>query len=174
MMEWINNALTPMSMPDWGLAGLVLLSFLSSTLLPLSSEPALLAYLGLYPQYFWLAIGFASLGNTLGGALNYWLGARSLVLWENAKKGGSLFERHKKIARQMQRVGPPLLLLAWLPVIGDPMCLMAGFLKLPIKSCMAYMAAGKFLRYLVLSVGFVSLEPHLKNWVLSLGSRFIQ
>ena len=55
MMEWINDALTLLSTPDWGLAGLVLIGFLSATLLPLSSEPALLAYLGLCPQNFWLA-----------------------------------------------------------------------------------------------------------------------
>ena len=174
MMEWINDALTLLSTPDWGLAGLLLIGFLSATLLPLSSEPALLAYLGLCPQNFWLAICFASMGNTLGGALNYWLGAQSLSLWESAKKSGSLLERQKKMATQMQRVGPPLLLLGWLPIVGDPMCLMAGFLKLPTLPCMAYMAAGKFLRYLVLSMGFVSLEPYLKTWALSLWAQLIQ
>ena len=173
MMEWITQTFALLSTPEWGLAGLLLLGFLSASLLPLSSEPAVLAYLGFHPEYFWLAICFASLGNTLGGALNYWLGAQSLTLWESGNQRGPLLEKQRKIALRMQSVGPPLLLLAWLPIVGDPMCVMAGFLKLPLTPCMAYMAAGKCLRYLILSMGFVSLEPLLKTWALSLWTQLM-
>ena len=59
----------------------------------------------------------------------------------------------------MQRYGAPACLLSWLPFIGDPLCALAGWLRLPFWPCVGYMAAGKFLRYLFYVGGMVWAVP---------------
>ncbi len=171
MTEMLDSFYAMVSTPQWGLGVLVFICFLSSTLLPLSSEPALLVYLELNPEHFWLAIALASLGNTLGGALNFWLGAKSLSLLESTKGDHAALEKSRKISQKLRTFGPQLLLLSWLPIVGDPMCLVAGFLKFPVLSSIMYIAVGKYLRYLVFSLGFLSLEsywgPYLKSWLIA-------
>lgn len=165
-MEILDSFNHLVSSAQWGLGALFVLCFLSSTLLPLSSEPALLLYLGMHPDHLWLAIGLASLGNTLGGVLNYWLGLKSLLLLDPLKAEHTVFQRHRQMSEKLQAMGPPLLLLSWLPIVGDPMCMLAGFLKLPVLASVLYMALGKFLRYVILAFGFISTEsfwgPQLK------------
>jgi len=56
--------------------------------------------------------------------------------------------------RWLQRVGPVACLGAWLPIIGDPLCVVAGYLRLPLLPCIIYMAIGKALRYGVLVFGW--------------------
>jgi len=51
----------------------------------------------------------------------------------------------------VQRFGAPILLLSWLPLIGDPLCAMAGWLRLPWRACLFFIVLGKFARYLVLA-----------------------
>jgi len=58
-----------------------------------------------------------------------------------------------------QRHGKWTLLLSWLPVVGDPLCAVAGWLRLPFWPCVAYMAVGKFARYLVMTAGLIYLWP---------------
>ncbi len=163
MIESLGNLHSLMSAPQWGLGGLLLICFLSATLLPLSSEPVLVAYLALYPENFWLAIVLAGIGNTIGGAFNYWLGLKSLKVLEKSKRSPFMMERQRKIALKLQQSGPKLLLLSWIPMVGDPMCFVAGLLELPLKKCLTYMALGKFSRYLVLSTGFISIAPYLND-----------
>jgi membrane protein YqaA with SNARE-associated domain len=101
-------------------------AFVSSTLLPGSSEGVLVAAAlsGFAP---WNLLWVATLGNTLGGLTNWWIGwwiatrypARRLVSPE----------QEKALAR-VRRFGWPVLLLSWLPVIGDPLCLAAGWLRI--------------------------------------------
>ena len=55
--------------------------------------------------------------------------------------------RHDRGLRWLTRFGPKACLLAWVPVVGDPLCAVAGWLRLPFWPCLAYMAVGKFLRY---------------------------
>ncbi|CAB3675558.1 Inner membrane protein YqaA [Achromobacter deleyi] len=59
----------------------------------------------------------------------------------------------------IHRMGPPALLLSWLPVVGDPLCAVAGWLRLPFWPCVAYMAIGKFLRYLAMTASLLWLFP---------------
>jgi membrane protein YqaA with SNARE-associated domain len=59
----------------------------------------------------------------------------------------------------LRRWGPPACLLSWLPVVGDPLCGVAGWLRLPFWPCVAYMAVGKFLRYLFYTVSLVWAFP---------------
>ena len=55
----------------------------------------------------------------------------------------------------MRRVGPPTLLLAWLPALGDPLCTLAGWLRLSFWPSLLYMAIGKFLRYLAMTAALL-------------------
>jgi membrane protein YqaA with SNARE-associated domain len=124
-----------------GLAGLFLASFLSATLLPGGSEAVLFAVIRLHPEQTLPALLLATLGNTLGGMLTYYM--------------GRLLPQHlapEKSALARQR-GPPVLLLAWAPLVGDALCAAAGWLRLPPLACMLWMAAGKAARYLVVVAG---------------------
>jgi membrane protein YqaA with SNARE-associated domain len=57
----------------------------------------------------------------------------------------------------LERLGPKACLLSWLPLVGDPLCAVAGWLKLPFWPCVAYMAVGKFLRYITMTVALLQI-----------------
>jgi membrane protein YqaA with SNARE-associated domain len=133
-------------MPSVGLPAVFISAFVSATLLPVGSEPILFGYTTLNPDLYWVAILVATIGNTLGGMFDWWLG----LLARNSIKSiaGSTDSRVKG---WLERWGPKMLLLSWLPGFGDPLCLAAGWLKLPWKACLIYMFIGKLLRYLTLT-----------------------
>ena len=115
-------------------------SFLAATLLPGGSEAVLFGVLKLHPDQVWPALAVATLGNTLGGMSSYLLGR--FIPQKTALKG---------LAR-VQQYGAPVLLLSWVPVIGDPLCVAAGWLRLnPWQSALC-IAAGKFARYWIIAV----------------------
>ena len=124
-------------------------SFLSATLLPGASEATLL-YLAMQSEHVpWLLVGIATIGNTLGGLTNYVIGvlaARGIRL--------RYFEREdlQKPLERIRRYGPISLLLAWMPVVGDPLCLAAGYLRLSWLQSLFFMALGKLGRYVTLVV----------------------
>jgi len=62
---------------------------------------------------------------------------------------------HQRIQPWLQRIGPSALLLSWLPVVGDPLCAVAGWLRLSVWPCVLYMALGKFLRYSIMTAVLV-------------------
>ena len=133
-------------MPSVGLPAVFLVALISATLLPMGSEPVLFAYVSVNPSMLWPAIVIATVGNTMGGMVNWSLGLGA----RNA------FEAYRGVtAGRMQRwlvsLGPKMLLLSWLPGIGDPLCALAGWLRMPWKACLIYMAIGKFLRYLTMT-----------------------
>jgi membrane protein YqaA with SNARE-associated domain len=64
-----------------------------------------------------------------------------------------------RVLRWLQRFGAKACLLSWLPIVGDPLCAVAGWLKLPFWPCVGFMAIGKFARYLVMTAGMVWLFP---------------
>jgi len=129
---------------EWGLWGLFLGAFASSTLLPGGSE-ALLAALRLHQAHAPLALlAVASAGNTLGG-LSSWLIGRLLARRWPAQ--GLDTPRRRRAARWLQRHGSPLLLFSWLPVVGDPLCLAAGWLRVGLWPALLFIAAGKTARY---------------------------
>ena len=114
-------------------------SFVAATLFPLPSEAALFAYLRAHPDQTVLAVSVATLGNTLGGMTTYALGR--LLPARHVPSPAAL--------ARMRRFGPALLLLSWVPFVGDAFCLAAGWLRLsPLASAFA-MAAGKLARYAV-------------------------
>ncbi|MBM3343561.1 MAG: DedA family protein [Betaproteobacteria bacterium] len=110
-------------------------SFLAATLLPGGSEAVLFGVLKLHPTQLWPAIAVATLGNTLGGLSSYLIGR---VIPQRQTLTG--------MAR-VQRYGAPVLLLSWVPVIGDPLCVAAGWMRLNPWWSAVYIALGKFLRY---------------------------
>lgn len=129
-----------LALPNVGLASVFLVSLLSATLLPLGSEPAVFAVIKANPELFWPVLAVGTLGNTLGGAIGYAMGYGARQLLQR--------DRDSRWFGWLQRFGPKTLLLAWLPGIGDPLCSLAGWLRLPFWACIGYMAIGKFLRYL--------------------------
>ena len=126
--------------PQGGLAGLLAASFIAATIVPLSSEAALFAYLKLHPDHAALAVALATLGNTAGGLTTYLLGR---LLPERSQK-----KLDPRALGWLKRYGTPATVLAWLPVIGDALCLAAGWLRLGWAATLGFMAAGRLLRYL--------------------------
>ncbi|MBC7728938.1 MAG: DedA family protein, partial [Microbacteriaceae bacterium] len=66
---------------------------------------------------------------------------------------------HVRVLGWLEKLGPKACLLAWLPAVGDPLCAVAGWLKLPFWPCLFYMAIGKFFRYLVMTGSLVWMFP---------------
>jgi membrane protein YqaA with SNARE-associated domain len=123
------------------LASLFGASFLAATLIPISSEAALFAVLKLHADLAWPALGVATLGNTLGGLTTYLIGR-----YFGSKKPLTQLERVKSY-------GSPLLALAWLPFVGDGLCLAAGWVKLNWAAVALWSAAGRFARYWLVAQG---------------------
>ena len=127
-------------------------AFISSTLFPGGSE-AVLAYLAGATQYSTsVLVLVATLGNTLGGMTSWGLGRLIAIKYsaEQLEKPS-----HKKAIERLHKYGSPVLLFSWLPVIGDPLCVAAGWLRVNWQLSMLFIAVGKALRYLVI-VYFVS------------------
>ena len=127
--------------PEASLWSLFAATFLASTLIPLSSEAALYAVLKMHAELLWPALAVATLGNTLGGMSSYLIGR-----FIGAKKPLTQMER-------VRRYGAPVLVFAWLPLVGDALCVAAGWLKLDWAAVVLFQAAGRLARYGVISVG---------------------
>jgi len=129
--------------PSVGLTSVFLISFVSATLVPLGSEPAVFAVVKANPAMFWPAIIVATVGNTLGGVLNYGIGYRAKIAFAK--------ERQSRWFGWLRRFGAKTMLLSWVPGVGDPLCTLAGWLHLPFWPSVMYMAIGKFARYLTMT-----------------------
>jgi membrane protein YqaA with SNARE-associated domain len=121
------------------LLALFLTSFAAATLIPMPSEAALWGYLMLYPDDAALAVGVATIGNTLGGMTTYAIG---FFLPESFRS-----RANEKAVEQLRRFGAPLTFFAWLPIVGDVLCAAAGWLRIRWWAALAFMAAGRFARY---------------------------
>lgn len=131
--------------PPLTLGALFVASFLAATLLPGGSEAALFGVLKLKPELLWPALGVATLGNTLGGLSSYLIGR--LIPQKADLRGLAL----------VRRWGSPALLLSWVPLVGDPLCVAAGWLRLDPWWSTLFIALGKFLRYWVIATATTSL-----------------
>lgn len=129
---------------DFALLGLFSSAFISSTLFPGGSE-AILAYLSTLEYSAITLLLVATAGNTLGG-MSSWLIGRWLV---NRPVLKGLKERHQTALARMRRWGSPVLLFSWLPIIGDPLCLAAGMVRIGWLPALLYIGAGKAARYAV-------------------------
>lgn len=132
------------------LAGLFLAAFAAATLFPLQSE-ALLVGLILQDEYpVALLITVAALGNVLGSLVNWWLG-RFIERWQGQRWFPVSPERLAKARRHYHRYGRWSLLLSWMPVVGDPLTVVAGVMREPIWSFLLLVLLAKVGRYLVLA-----------------------
>ena len=122
------------------LLGLFAASFAAATLIPLPSEAALFAYLRLYPENTALAVAVATVGNTAGGMTSYAIG-----------RFIPQKELHSKAIPWLRRYGAPVTVLAWLPLVGDALCVAAGWLRVNWAAALAFMAAGRLARYLAVA-----------------------
>ena len=113
MEAWIQSLFAALALPKFGLSTVFLVSFVSATLLPLGSEPALFGLVKLNPDMFWPGILVATAGNTLGGALTWWMGygAEARLRAHGAQEGAA-----SAPSRWLERFGAKACLLAWLPV----------------------------------------------------------
>ncbi|MDT8443868.1 MAG: YqaA family protein [Desulfuromonadales bacterium] len=134
---------------EYGYPALFLLSLLASTLVPLGSEWLLAALLikGFDPPSVVLV---ATVGNSCGALLTYAIG-----LWG----GPFLVQRILRISKESQkraerffnRYGSWSLLFSWVPVLGDPLCLVAGILRTGFWRFLLLVTTGKLLRYMVVA-----------------------
>ena len=156
MEDWLHAALAALALPKFGLTTVFLVALVSATLLPLGSEPAVFGLVKLDPSLFWPAVLVATAGNTVGGAISWWMGYGVEVAYEHVTH----HKPHEHRALQLlHRFGPKACLLSWLPVVGDPLCAVAGWLRMSFWPCVVYMAIGKFLRYLLMTTGLLWFFP---------------
>ncbi|MDO6562024.1 YqaA family protein [Amphritea sp. 1_MG-2023] len=132
---------------DPALWGLFFSSFIASTLMPGGSE-VLLGYLAAQPDAQpMLLLLIASVGNSLGGMVTYWLGVWLSRRWAVAQPRTINQQRALSLLR---RFGAVALLFSWLPFIGDPLCLIAGWLRCRWWLSLVFIISGKTLRYLLI------------------------
>jgi membrane protein YqaA with SNARE-associated domain len=129
--------------PTVGLTSVFVIAFISATLLPLGSEPAVFAVVKANPAMFWPAIFVATIGNTLGGAVDYFVGYRAKIAFAK--------ERQSRWFGWLKKYGAKTMLLSWVPGVGDPLCTLAGWLHLPFWPSVMYMCIGKFARYVMMT-----------------------
>ena len=130
-------------MSDWLYASMFVSSFLSATLLPGGSEAVLVGLLLAGKASAAGLVATAALGNTLGGLTNVVIG-RLLPL----KQPGRW---HATALVWLRRLGPAALLLSWLPLVGDLLCVLAGWLRFAWLPVVIFLAIGKTLRYVLLA-----------------------
>ena len=147
--------LTALALPQFGLSTVFIISVISATLLPMGSEFVVIGLVKLNPELFWPAVLVATAGNTIGGAISWWMGYGAEVLYERLQ--------HKRFNNRalawLDRFGPKACLLSWLPGVGDPLCAVAGLLKMPFWPCVMYMAIGKFGRYVTMTALLLWVFP---------------
>lgn len=118
-------------------------SFLAATIVPLGSEPALVVLVRrAYP--FWPLVTVATLGNYLGACTTYWIAKRAAALIAARRPASTGMHR---AARLVASHGAPVLLLSWVPILGDAIVAAAGAAGTPFGPFSFWTALGKFLRY---------------------------
>ncbi|MEH5142012.1 YqaA family protein [Enterobacter cloacae] len=118
-------------------------SFLSATFLPGNSEVVLVAMLLSGVSQPWLLVLIATMGNSLGGLTNVILG-RFFPLREKSRW-------QEKAVGWLKRYGAATLILSWMPVIGDLLCLLAGWMRISWGPVLFFLCLGKALRYVLVA-----------------------
>ena len=138
MHDWLNQP---------GYASLFMVSFLASTLLPLGSEWLLVMMLasGYEPL---TSVAIATAGNYLGALTTYLIGMYG-GRWLVVKVLRVSPEQQERARNHYRRYGVFSLLFSWLPIAGDPLCLVAGVLRINFWLFTLLVASGKFVRYAV-------------------------
>jgi membrane protein YqaA with SNARE-associated domain len=135
--------------PDAGLWGLAASAFLSATILPGNSEIVLIALLAKFPSLFWQAILVATLANTAGGMTSYLIG-RLIPQRDEV----TLKPAQQRALAWLRKHGKWALLLSWVPLVGDALCVAAGWLRINAWLALLTLALGKCARYLAVAGAF--------------------
>jgi membrane protein YqaA with SNARE-associated domain len=144
------------ALSELGYIGLFLAAFLAAIILPLSSEVVLSALLiaGVSPVTL---VMVATAGNVLGSLTNYalgrWAGVVVVRKWLRVSE-----DDFARAERRFAKFGIFSLLFAWVPVIGDPLTVIAGVMRIRLDVFLVLVTAGKFLRYVVIS--YLTLTVH--------------
>ena len=130
-----------------GFTGLFIITFLSATILPFSSELFLAFMLskGYDPQFCLIV---ATLGNSLGGISNYGIGRLGNLVW--LKKIGITEPKLINLSLRVKKYGFWLAFFSWVPIIGDPLIVGLGYFKVPFLRVLILLIFGKLLRYLAI------------------------
>ena len=130
-----------------GYWGLFISSFLAATIIPVTSEALLILMLSMGYDPL-ISLTSATIGNTLGGWLNYIIGRIGNPYW--LKVFGATLERINKWKNKVNKYGSWMALFSWLPFIGDVLGIALGFFRARILPTFLFIFIGKFLRYLFL------------------------
>ena len=123
--------------------GLFLWSFLAATVLPLSSEVPLVLLVRTYGHVV-VPVIVATLGNYLGACTTYWLGRRAAQALDKRSRSST---NHERAERLIKLYGQPVLLLSWVPLVGDALVAIAGAMRLPFLVFSLWVFLGKAVRY---------------------------
>lgn len=129
--------------------GLFLAAFVAATILPMQSEAALVALL-LADFNPWALVAVASAGNVLGSVVN-WLLGRGIERFRERRWFPASPEAMARAERFYRRFGRWTLLLSWVPIVGDPLTVVAGVLREPFPSFLALVTLAKVGRYVALA-----------------------
>lgn len=135
-----------------GYTGLFLICFLSATLLAFPSE---IFFLGLLSKGFdpYYCIAIATIGNSMGGVTNYFIGRIGNPKW--LKKLGMDEKKIEKRKTIIQKNGSWMALFSWVPFIGDPLLISLGFFRVKLINVLLLMSLGKFLRYFFIAIYYL-------------------
>lgn len=125
-------------------------ALVAATLLPMQSEAVLVGMLLAGGQPTWVLIAVATAGNVLGSLVNWWLG-RFIEHFRDRRWFPVTPERLEQAQGWYRRYGRWSLLLAWAPIIGDPLTMVAGLLREPLPVFLLLVTLAKLGRYLVLA-----------------------
>jgi len=131
--------------------GLFLAAFGAATLLPLQSEALLVGLLLSDKYWLWALLAVATLGNVLGSLVNWWLG-RAIERYRDRRWFPVSPAHLEKARNNYQRYGHWSLLLSWLPIIGDPLTLVAGVMREPLGRFLLIVTLAKGARYGVVAL----------------------
>lgn len=131
----------------WLLLGLFFSAFGAATLLPLQSEAVLVTALSLGQHSAVLLIAVASVGNILGSCVNWWLGLH-IQRYQDRTWFPVSAHQLQRAQQFYQKYGQYSLLLSWLPVIGDPLTLIAGVMRSRFLPFLIWVSVAKIGRYI--------------------------
>ncbi len=134
---------------------LFLNAFVAATLLPMQSEAALIGLLLTDTYSVWLLVAAASLGNVAGSLVNWMIG-RGIERFRDRRWFPASEAGLQRAQRWYRQCGRWSLLLSWMPIIGDPLTLVAGVMREPLAIFVLLVSIAKFARYLVVAAATVS------------------
>jgi membrane protein YqaA with SNARE-associated domain len=125
---------------------------LSATILPMSSEVILAALMASRPDETWLLVTIATAGNVLGAVIN-WIIGRGIMHYRDRRWFPLTPEQYARAETRFNRYGLWSLLFSWVPIVGDPLTLIAGALRVRFWPFLILVTIGKATRYAVLAAG---------------------